>query len=242
MKRVVILSDTHGLLRPQVLEHLSLADVVIHGGDINTQAIVDTLSGYAPLHIVRGNNDKEWAEHLPLSLTFSIEGVHFFLDDYQFFRCWRDPERYTKLLSGFGCVLAPDFSTYVDMPMAAQIYSHYRKHWLGAYWQMHGIRVIPTISWSTPESYEWCFTGEPVGGVVAVSSVGCLRDKEATRRFLQGYDEMARRLDPSWVVFYGLVPRECDWNVIRIPPHQDKIAERRKRKWAAEEAAADSEK
>ena len=79
MKRVVILSDTHGLLRPQVLEHLSLADVVIHGGDINTQAIVDTLSGYAPLHIVRGNNDKEWAEHLPLSLTFSIEGVHFFL-------------------------------------------------------------------------------------------------------------------------------------------------------------------
>lgn len=170
------------------------------------------------------------------------KGVHFFLDDYQFFRCWRDPERYTKLLSGFGCVLAPDFSTYVDMPMAAQIYSHYRKHWLGAYWQMHGIRVIPTISWSTPESYEWCFTGEPVGGVVAVSSVGCLRDKEATRRFLQGYDEMARRLDPSWVVFYGLVPRECDWNVIRIPPHQDKIAERRKRKWAAEEAAADSKK
>ena len=40
---------------------------------------MDTLSGYAPLHIVRGNNDKEWAEHLPLSLTFSIEGVHFFL-------------------------------------------------------------------------------------------------------------------------------------------------------------------
>ena len=79
MKRVVILSDTHGLLRPQVLEYLSGADLIIHGGDINTQAIVDTLAGYAPLHIVRGNNDKEWAEGMPLSLTFSVEGVRFFL-------------------------------------------------------------------------------------------------------------------------------------------------------------------
>lgn len=79
IKHIAILSDTHGLLRPQVLEYLSGADVIIHGGDINTQAIVDTLRGYAPLYIVRGNNDKEWAEGMPLSLTFSLEGVRFFL-------------------------------------------------------------------------------------------------------------------------------------------------------------------
>ena len=79
MKRIVILSDTHGLLRPEVLGYLSQADAIIHGGDINTQAIVDTLQGFAPLYIVRGNNDKEWAEGLPHSLTFAIEGVRFFL-------------------------------------------------------------------------------------------------------------------------------------------------------------------
>lgn len=79
MKRIVILSDTHGLLRPEVLEYLSQADTIIHGGDINTQAIVDKLREYAPLHIVRGNNDKEWAEELPHSLTFTIEEVSFFL-------------------------------------------------------------------------------------------------------------------------------------------------------------------
>lgn len=79
MKRIVILSDTHGLLRPEVLSCLSQADAIIHGGDINTQAIVDTLQGFAPLYIVRGNNDKEWAEDLPHSLTFTIEGVRFFL-------------------------------------------------------------------------------------------------------------------------------------------------------------------
>ena len=79
MKHVLVLSDTHGLLRPEVLEYLSQADIIIHGGDINTQAIVDKLREYAPLYIVRGNNDKDWAEELPQSLTFSIEGVRFFL-------------------------------------------------------------------------------------------------------------------------------------------------------------------
>lgn len=79
MKRVIVLSDTHGLLRPEVLAYLTQTDEVIHGGDINTQAIVDKLSEYAPLHIVRGNNDKDWAEDLPHSLTFTIEGVRFFL-------------------------------------------------------------------------------------------------------------------------------------------------------------------
>ena len=79
MKRVIVLSDTHGLLRPEVLEYLSWADVIIHGGDINTQAIVDKLREYGPLYIVRGNNDKEWAEGLPHSLTFAVEGVRFFL-------------------------------------------------------------------------------------------------------------------------------------------------------------------
>ena len=79
MKRVIVLSDTHGLLRPEVLEYLSRADVIIHGGDINTQAIVDKLREYGPLYIVRGNNDKEWAEGLPHSLTFAVEGVRFFL-------------------------------------------------------------------------------------------------------------------------------------------------------------------
>ena len=79
MKCVIILSDTHGLLRPEVVGYLSQVDVIIHGGDINTQAIVDKLREYSPLYIVRGNNDKDWAAELPQSLTFSIEGIHFFL-------------------------------------------------------------------------------------------------------------------------------------------------------------------
>ena len=43
----------------------------------------------------------------------------------------------------------------------------------------------------------------------------------------RGYEEMMKRLDPKWVIFYGIIPPECDWNVIRVKPHQDEIVKRR---------------
>ena len=75
--KLAILSDTHGLLRPEVAEHLKTADAILHGGDINKQSIVDQLRQYAPLYIVRGNNDKAWAEDIPHDLTVTLDGVTF---------------------------------------------------------------------------------------------------------------------------------------------------------------------
>lgn len=75
--RLAILSDTHGLLRPEVLGHLETADAILHGGDINRQSVLDELERYAPLYVVRGNNDKEWAEGLPHDLTVTLGGVTF---------------------------------------------------------------------------------------------------------------------------------------------------------------------
>lgn len=77
--KLAILSDTHGLLRPQVVEHLKRANVILHGGDINKPEIVEQLQQYAPLYIVRGNNDKEWAEELPHQVTVTLDGVTFYL-------------------------------------------------------------------------------------------------------------------------------------------------------------------
>lgn len=77
--KLAILSDTHGLLRAEVLEHLKTADAILHAGDINTQAIVDQMAAIAPLYIVRGNNDKEWAESIPHDLATTLGGVRFYL-------------------------------------------------------------------------------------------------------------------------------------------------------------------
>ena len=77
--KLAILSDTHGLLRPQVLDVLKTADAILHAGDINKAGIVDTLRQCAPLYIVRGNNDKDWAEAIPHDLTVTLDGVTFYM-------------------------------------------------------------------------------------------------------------------------------------------------------------------
>ena len=45
--------------------------------------------------------------------------------------------------------------------------------WCGAYWQSKGLTVIPTISWSTPSSYDFCFDGVEENSIVAVGMIGC---------------------------------------------------------------------
>ncbi len=79
MKQIAILSDTHGLLREPVIAELAEADYSIHAGDINTPHIVDSIRQHGEAYVVRGNNDKEWAEALPKSITVTIEGVRFFI-------------------------------------------------------------------------------------------------------------------------------------------------------------------
>ena len=75
--KIGVISDTHGLLRPEVLENLRSCDHILHAGDIDTPEILEVLRRIAPVQAVRGNNDGEWAEPLPDHLTFSMEGVRF---------------------------------------------------------------------------------------------------------------------------------------------------------------------
>ena len=73
--RIGVVSDTHGLLRPEALAALEGCGAILHGGDINRQDILDALSDLAPVYAVRGNNDGAWAEHLPQVLDFGLAGL-----------------------------------------------------------------------------------------------------------------------------------------------------------------------
>ena len=148
-------------------------------------------------------------------------GVHFFIDDSLFQRVWNDPARYAMFLRAFKAVMTPDFSLFSDYPRAVQIYNHWRKHQLGAYWQRLGIRVIPSISWADRDSFAWCFDGEPAGGTVAVSSVGAMKNRDARGLFIEGYREMMARLEPEKVIFFGDVPDECSGNIEHHAPYYE---------------------
>lgn len=130
--------------------------------------------------------------------------VHFYLDDYQFERVWNDAPRYLPILSRFKAVMAPDFSMYTDFPRAVQIFNHYRKMWCAAYWQEHGIKVIPTICWSTPDSFEWCFDGIPKHSLVCISTVGGFGNHEDNKgAWLEGYEKCLEVLEPSKILLFG---------------------------------------
>lgn len=94
-----------------------------------------------------------------------------------------------------------------------QIESIAHSRWIGAYWQDEGQLVIPTISWSTPDSFEFCFDGVEKHSVVAVGMIGCKRSK---REFLQGYNEMMFRIEPDAIICFGKPFDEMEGNLISV--------------------------
>ena len=76
-KRIGIISDTHGVLRPEVLDILKDCDCIFHAGDFHKPEILDILRPMAAIYAVQGNNDRTWAGNLAKVLHFSLEGVNF---------------------------------------------------------------------------------------------------------------------------------------------------------------------
>ena len=78
--KLAILSDTHGLLRPEVLPHLTGIDHILHAGDVGSDAILDTLAQYAPLTAIRGNTDYDGrCGALPSTEAVELAGKLFYL-------------------------------------------------------------------------------------------------------------------------------------------------------------------
>jgi putative phosphoesterase len=74
--RVGLVSDTHDLLRPEVLAYLRGSDHIVHAGDICGEAVLAALRALAPLTVVRGNNDRgAWAAALPQAATVRLGGL-----------------------------------------------------------------------------------------------------------------------------------------------------------------------
>ena len=79
-ERIGVISDTHGLLRPEAVEALRGCRQIIHAGDVGNASVLDDLRRLAPTTAVRGNVDRGgWARSLPLSETISFGGVTMYV-------------------------------------------------------------------------------------------------------------------------------------------------------------------
>lgn len=128
--------------------------------------------------------------------------IHFYLDDYQFERVWQQPEKYIDILRKFDCVLTPDFSLYRDMPIANMIWNVYRSRLIGQMMQDAGLKVIPTVSWGGPKTFDFCFDGLPEDSVLSVSTIGAKRGA-ALVYWVNGMSELLRRKNPKTLLIYG---------------------------------------
>ncbi|HJJ05179.1 MAG TPA: DUF4417 domain-containing protein [Clostridiaceae bacterium] len=152
-------------------------------------------------------------------------GIHFYLDDYQFERVWNKPEDYTEILKKYECILSPDFSLYMDMPIPMKIWNIYRSRLIGQYYQERGIKVIPTLSWAEKETFDFCFEGIPQGSIVSISTIGVKRNKEALKIWKDGVDELIKRIKPSTILIYG-GKLEYDYEDIQVKYYENKVTER----------------
>lgn len=146
-------------------------------------------------------------------------GVHFFINDYQFERVWRSPEKYIDILSRFDCVIAPDFSVYSDMPTAMQIWQHYKSRMFGYMCYQAGLNVIPNLIFSDSRTYSqrygFVFDGIESGGTVCLSTSGCRRSKEYRKGIVDGLKAFLDVCTPRTIIVYGDAP-EIDCGNIEI--------------------------
>jgi uncharacterized protein len=78
--RIGVISDTHGLLRPEALAALRASDFIVHAGDIGDPDILTRLGEIAPVTAIRGNVDREaWAKKIPATNVLEVQGVSIYI-------------------------------------------------------------------------------------------------------------------------------------------------------------------
>lgn len=162
-----------------------------------------------------------------LSARVKDFGIHFYCDDYQFERIWNRPEFYIDKLKEFQCAFTPDFSLYMDMPMAMKIWNVYRSRLIGQMMQRAGIEVIPTVSWAEVDTFEFCFDGLPHNATLSISTIGVKENPESMKVWRTGMDAMIERLTPKTLLIYG-GEVEYDYGEIELFYYDNATIERMK--------------
>lgn len=129
--------------------------------------------------------------------------LHFFLDDYRFECVWNQPKRYVDVFRQYAGVLAPDFSAYPEWPMAMKLFNVYRSRWCGRFWQEHGIKVLPVVTWAEPASFEYALDGLPPRAPLALAVPHIYHEEDVKLAFYTGVRRVLTTLHPSKLLVYG---------------------------------------
>ena len=144
--------------------------------------------------------------------------LHFFVDDFKFESVFNNLANGLKTISRkkIKYVCAPDFSMYQDWPHSVNIFNIYKNRLITRYWQENSHKnIIPSVSWSNPESYQYCFDGLPKKGIFSLTHF-VKDDGDWHRGFIKFYE----KCEPDKIAVFGIMPNfdfrdrfECDWTL-----------------------------
>ena len=149
----------------------------------------------------------------PNDLNNKHKTIHFFTYDWNFESVYEKAEQSLEKLDQYYALLTPEFSTYKDMPLARQIDSVFKNRWCGAFWQKQGMLVIPTISWGSYDCFDFFCDGVEKGSVVAVST---FTREDSKKGFMEGFEIMMKKINPSAIICYGTPFEEMTVNIKAI--------------------------
>ena len=134
--------------------------------------------------------------------------IHFYEDDYNFERVWRNPKKYLPIIKKFAGIITMDFSVYRDMPFPMQVWQIYRSRALGFWFQKNGIKVIVNMRYGDERTFNICCNGVPKNSIISIGSHGCIKDKEDRQIFISGLDFIIKELKPHTIIVYGSAPNK----------------------------------
>lgn len=144
-----------------------------------------------------------FSEAMSASQTDFDAIVHFYVSDDRFMRLFREPEKYVPKLKQFKYVLSPDMSQFVEMPSYSRFANNCHNKAMAQYLQRQGVKIIANVTWSLPDSYEYCFAGIPKGTTIAINSNGVNASSDSKYLWYRGYEEALRQLQPTRIIRYG---------------------------------------
>lgn len=146
---------------------------------------------------------------LPFNVAYSTGNfnctVHFFIDDLLFIRVLRNPEKYLDFFKNCHSVIGTDLSQYSDMSAEDRYYSAYINRAISAYFQQNGVRLIPNVTWSLPDSYYYSWSSMPSHSVIAINCKGIMQHDASIYLWKKGYTAACMTLCPSHIVRYGSI-------------------------------------
>ncbi len=170
-------------------------------GEMGIPSLLDLGNACVPQDIV----PFEKVGQIPVAQRHNVY-VHFYMHDNRFAQILYNTDACLSKLEGFGGIITPDFTILEGQSQCLQATNTYFNRAVGFYAQIHGVPVIPGIRWGEPSTYGFCFLGVPEGGILSISTHGCMKSNRDKESFRNGLEEMIRCLFPTDVLVHGKMP------------------------------------